>query len=93
MNGLATKKVTFLSYKTPREDFFKRFYEKRQSGETLYVEDFKGNACEAHYNYLMSLPVVGETLKELKKSGVPLPASEIDHVGPLFTWVLIVHNL
>ena len=68
-------------YKTPREDFFKRFYDKRQSGETLCLEEFQGKACAAHYKYLMSLPVVGEALKELETSGLPLPTSQIDHVA------------
>lgn len=68
-------------YKTPREKFFKRFYEKRQSGETLYVEEFKGKTCINHYKYLMTLPVVGQALKDMQDSGISLPTSQIDHVA------------
>ena len=68
-------------YKTPRKNFFKRFYEKRQSGETLYVEEFKGKVCEKHYDFLLSLPVVGDALRELRDSGIPLPTSQIDHIA------------
>jgi len=68
-------------YKTPRENFFLRFFEKRQSDETLYIEKFKGKGCEEHYDFLMSLPVVGDALKDLQYSGIPLPTSQIDHVA------------
>lgn len=68
-------------YKTPRKNFFKRFYEKRRSGESLYVEEFKGKVCEKHYEYLLTLPVVGDALQELRDSGIPLPTSQIDHVA------------
>ena len=67
-------------YKTPRKRFFKRFYEMRQSGESLYVKEFKGKACENHYKFLLSLPIVGQALKDLRDSGIPLPTSQIDHV-------------
>jgi len=68
-------------YKTPRKRFFKKFYDMRESGETLYVIEFKGKACENHYKYLLSLPVVGNALKDLQESGMPLPTSQIDHAA------------
>jgi len=68
-------------YKTPREKFFKRYYEKRKNDESFYVEEFKGKKCLDHYLYIMTLPVVGEALKDLQKSGKSLPDSQIDHVA------------
>ena len=68
-------------YKTPREKIFKQYYEKRENGETLYMKEFKGKACAKHYEYLMTLPIVGEALKELKDKGISFPTSQIDHVA------------
>ena len=67
-------------YKTPREKFFLRYYEMRESGETIYIQPFSGEACKAHYEYLLSLPVVGDALGALRDSGTPLPTHQIDHV-------------
>jgi signal transduction histidine kinase len=68
-------------YKTPRKRFFKKFYNMRESGETLYVKAFEGKACENHYKYLLSLPIVGDALKDLQNSGIALPTSQIDHIA------------
>jgi signal transduction histidine kinase len=69
------------TYKTPRKDVFKRYYDVGQSGQKLYTEEFAGEACVKHYNYLMSIPIVGDALKDLVKSGIPLPSKQIDHVA------------
>ncbi|HKL18682.1 MAG TPA: ATP-binding protein [Halalkalibaculum sp.] len=68
-------------YKTPRETFFERFYEIGQSGKSLHIEEFSGEACKDHYEYLMDLPVIGDSLKELAASGAELPEFQIDHVA------------
>lgn len=68
-------------YKTPRENFFLRFYEKGQRGETFHIEEFAGEDCKAHYDFLKTLPVAGDALKALEESGVPLPDYQIDHIA------------
>lgn len=69
------------TYKTPREGIFLRYYEACQKGETLHIEKFEGKLCQDHYEYLCTLPVVGDALIKLKESGVPFPSSQIDHVA------------
>jgi signal transduction histidine kinase len=68
-------------YKTPREKFFLRFYEKGQRGETFHIEEFAGEDCKAHYDFLKTLPVAGDALKALEESGIPLPDYQIDHIA------------
>ena len=68
-------------YKTPREKFFLDFYEKGQRGETFHIEEFAGEDCKAHYDFLKTLPVAGDALKALEKSGIPLPDYQIDHIA------------
>jgi signal transduction histidine kinase len=68
-------------YKTPRENFFLRFYEKGQRGETFHIEEFAGEDCKAHYDFLKTLPVAGDALKALEESGIPLPDYQIDHIA------------
>ena len=58
-----------------------KFYEKGKSGETFHIEEFKEDACREHYDYLMTIPVAGDALKDLVKSGVSLPIYQIDHVA------------
>lgn len=68
-------------YKTPRERFFKEFYEKGQEGETLYIKEFSGDECSEHYDYMKMLPVMGEMLDGIEEAGHSLPSSQIDHVA------------
>lgn len=68
-------------YKTPRENFFLKFYEKGKAGETFHVEEFLGEDCKAHYDYLMTIPVMGDALREIISSGATLPESQYDHIA------------
>ncbi|MEH6779737.1 nuclear transport factor 2 family protein, partial [Maribacter arcticus] len=68
-------------YKTPREDFFLDFYEKGQRGEKFHVEEFVGAKCQAHYDYLKTIPLAGDSLKAMEESGITLPTYQIDHVA------------
>jgi signal transduction histidine kinase len=69
------------TYKLPREGVFLQYYEEGQKGESLYIDEFKEEACTKHYEFLCSLPVVGDTLNKMKESGVPFPTRQIDHVA------------
>ncbi|MGB5262896.1 MAG: ATP-binding protein, partial [Lutimonas sp.] len=66
-------------YKTPREGIFLKYYNAGQDGETLLIEEIDEEKCAAHYDYLCTLPIVGESLLKAKAEGVSFPSSQIDH--------------
>ena len=68
------------TYKVPREGIFKEYYQKGQKGESIVVKEFKGKECVAHYEYMSSLPVIGDVLKTLKETNDGFPTYQIDHV-------------
>ena len=68
-------------YKTPRDNFFLKFYEKGQAGELFHVEEFLGEGCKTHYDYLMTIPVMGEALRHIVATGGSLPESQYDHIA------------
>jgi serine phosphatase RsbU (regulator of sigma subunit) len=72
---------TFAKYRTPREGIFLQYYKAGQRGETLLINEIGENECPAHYDYLCSLPGVGEQLLKMKDAGIPFPTSQIDHVA------------
>jgi signal transduction histidine kinase len=72
---------TFPRYRTPREGIFLDYYEAGQSGETFLVNEISETDCAAHYEYLCSLPGVGDQLLKMKEAGIPFPVSQIDHVA------------
>jgi hypothetical protein len=71
---------TMPTYKTPRENFFLTYYEAGQRGETFLIDEYAGEECVALYDYLCSLPVTGEGLRQFKASGGSFPAQQIVHV-------------
>ena len=68
------------TYKTPRENLFLSYYEAGQKGESLLVTEYSGKACVAHYEYLSTIPVMGDALKEMIANGGSFPTQQIDHV-------------
>ncbi|MCS4435252.1 ATP-binding protein [Aquiflexum gelatinilyticum] len=77
----SSREGTLPFYKTPRENFFLKFYEKGKAGETFHVEEFLGDDCKVHYDYLMTIPVMGDALREIVSSGASLPESQYDHIA------------
>jgi signal transduction histidine kinase len=71
----------FPKYRTPREGVFLRYYEAGQNGESLLINEIDENECPAHYDYLCSLPGVGEQLLKIKAEGISFPKSQIDHAA------------
>ncbi|HPH92031.1 MAG TPA: ATP-binding protein [Ferruginibacter sp.] len=71
---------TMPRYKTPREDLFLRYYEAGKNGETIHVEEFAGHDCRRHYEYLCTLPVMGDALRKMIEQGGSFPERQIDHV-------------
>jgi signal transduction histidine kinase/ketosteroid isomerase-like protein len=72
---------TFPKYRTPREGIFLRYYKAGQRGESLLINEIGEKECPGHYEYLCTLPGVGEQLLKMKDSGIPFPKSQIDHVA------------
>ncbi len=72
---------TLPTYKTPREDCFLRYYNAGQQGEQLYIEEFEGADCAAHYEYLCTIPIVGDALRGMIAAGGSLPTRQVDHLA------------
>ena len=71
----------FPDYRTPRENIFLEYFEASQSGEDLFIREFDEEECPGHYEYLCTLPGVGEQLLKMKDAGISFPTSQIDHVA------------
>lgn len=67
------------SYKTPRENLFLRYYEAGEKGEPIHIEEFAGAACVKHYEYLITVPGMGDGIREMLNAGGSLPVRQIDH--------------
>lgn len=72
---------TLPTYKTPREYVFKTYYEAGENGEKLVVKEFDEETCPAHYEFLCTVPVMGDALKQMIASGGSFPERQIDHVA------------
>ncbi len=81
MEWFSSQQGILAPYKTPRENIFKKYYEKGREGEILHIAEIGQDEIEEHYEYLKSLPVLGDVLKKAFDSGVPLPKSQLDHVA------------
>ncbi|SFR76324.1 ATP-binding protein [Maribacter stanieri] len=68
------------TYKVPRAGIFNEYYKKGQRGESLVIKEFTGDECVAHYEYMSSLPIIGNVLKKLKETNNGFPTYQIDHV-------------
>lgn len=68
-------------YKTPREKIFLKYYEESKKGNPLFIQDYGPEVIKEHYDYLKTIPVLGDALTELYNSGVPLPERQIDHIA------------
>ena len=69
------------TYTVPRKGIFEEYYLKGQKGESLFIKEFSGEECIAHYEYMSTLPVIGDVLKTLKERNNGFPVYQIDHVA------------
>ncbi|MGB5190540.1 sensor histidine kinase, partial [Robiginitalea sp.] len=69
------------TYTVPREGIFKEYFDAGQKGESLLVKEIAGEQCTAHYEFMSTLPVVGDVLRQLKKTNGSFPSYQIDHVA------------
>jgi signal transduction histidine kinase len=60
---------------------FKRFYESRKKKEDFYAEEVKGDALEAHYRYMISLPEFEKIMRQHIEKGFSLPHSQVNNVA------------
>ncbi len=72
---------TIPHYRTPREGIFLHYYDAGQRGDSLLINEIGEDECPAHYEWLCTLPGVGDVLREMKASGLDFPTSQIDHVA------------
>jgi len=68
------------TYTPPRVGIFKEYYDKGQKGESLFVKEIAGKECLEHYEFMSSLPIIGDVLKKLKDTNGSFPTYQIDHV-------------
>jgi signal transduction histidine kinase len=68
------------TYTIPRKGIFKKYYDLGQKGSSIHVQEFKGQKCIEHYEYMSTLPVIGDVLKKLKETNGSFPEYQIDHV-------------
>jgi signal transduction histidine kinase len=71
---------TMPTYKTPREKLFQEYYEAGKNGDEIYIKEFAGEACAAHYEYLRSLPGIGDGLNAMIEAGGSFPTRQVDHI-------------
>ena len=73
--------ITYPKFRTPREHVFLKYYEAGHRGETFLINTIGEDECPAHYEYLCTLPGIGDQLLEMKAAGIPFPTFQIDHVA------------
>jgi len=56
------------------------FDDPQKKGETFYIEELGGDALVKHYEFMRTLPKVGEILEELINAGLSLPTFQIFHI-------------
>ena len=60
---------------------FIHFYESRQRGDILYVDEMGGEQLEATYHYMRKLPGIGEGIESILKAGNTLPTFQVNHLA------------
>jgi signal transduction histidine kinase/ketosteroid isomerase-like protein len=60
---------------------FRRFHESRMNGVDLLIYEKQGEEQRDHYNYMLSIPVVGDLLRDVVEAGYQFPTFQVDHVA------------
>ena len=70
------------SFKVPTTEYiFKNIFEAAERGESLFVHEISGEAIAPHYQYMYTLPIAGQRLKDFVASGGVLPTIQILHAA------------
>ncbi|NER09704.1 His Kinase A (phospho-acceptor) domain-containing protein [Muriicola jejuensis] len=56
------------------------FYHPAQKGDSFYVHELGGEALVEHYEFMRTLPTVGQILDDLTAAGLSLPTFQIFHI-------------
>ncbi|HEX4958488.1 MAG TPA: hypothetical protein VFV46_09950, partial [Lacibacter sp.] len=64
---------------TTKDELFIQMRKGAEEGKTLHVVEMGGKPLVKHYQYMRSLPVVGEILDSIIAAGHPLPTFQIMH--------------
>ena len=80
---IGTEDVLQPPYKAPltEDPSFIHMREAYDRGETFFVDEIGGEELIKHYQYMFTLPVVGEILRKLNEAGHPLPTYQINHLA------------
>ena len=60
---------------------FRRFHESRMRGDDLFIYEKQGKEQTDHYQYMLSLPVLGDLLRSMVDAGLQFPTFQIDHLA------------
>ncbi|CAN5634391.1 hypothetical protein BH10BAC3_BH10BAC3_27550 [soil metagenome] len=69
------------TFAIPREYVWLRYYEACKRGETFFINEYTNEECTALYEYMATMPVVGEELQKMKAAGISFPTYQVDHVA------------
>ena len=58
---------------------YKNVYSGMKNGETFLVKEVGGKALEKHFDYLLSLPGIGDVIKHLRETGYTFPETMVYH--------------
>ncbi len=64
---------------TTKDELFIQMRKGSEQGKTLHVVEMGGRSLVKHYQYMRTLPVVGEILDSIIAAGYPLPTFQIMH--------------
>ena len=56
------------------------FYAPYKNEEPFYVAELGGEALVKHYDFMKTLPIVGEVLEDFNTKGIALPSFQIFHI-------------
>ncbi len=70
-----------LPFTNSGEPSFAEWLEAIETKQAFFVQELSGKAIDDHYNYMKSLPQVGQVLKELEDAGLSLPTYQINHLS------------
>ncbi len=70
-----------LPFTNSGEPSFAEWLRAIETKQSFFVQELSGKAIDDHYNYMNSLPQVGQVLKELEDAGLSLPTYQINHLS------------
>ena len=81
--GSPDGKIIPFSCKIPLNEHpvFRRFEASKKRGEELFIYEKKGKEQKEHYDYMLSLPGVGDFLRTMMDANFELPSYQIDHIA------------